>query len=231
MSILTNHMPIQCQSHAIQGHSLDQSRINLIQFCQSSTNPVPIPCHFWIQHQFSNFQNLSISANPSRSMPIHCQFFLATQVLNSAEFARFEPIQANSSQSMSILDNQVPIPGQSVTSYVVNHRASPLYGMVSSPLGGTKLGHLVATQCKLDTNPAPLLGTIQNQSDPFFAIQYQSGANLMLVQRQPFDPILTLQFRKMVNQSQSQQIQCQSQPIQCQFYAITESHSRNPLPI
>ena len=104
---------------------------------------------------------------------------------------------------MSILDNQVPIPGQSVTSYVVNHRASPLYGMVSSPLGGTKLGHLVATQCKLDTNPAPLLGTIQNQSDPFFAIQYQSGANLMLVQRQPFDPILTLQFRKMVNQSQS----------------------------
>ena len=88
----TNHMPIQCHSDAIQGHSLDQSRINLIQFCQSSTNPVPIPCHFWIQHQFSNFQNLSISANPSRSMPIHCQFFLATQVLNSAEFARFEPI-------------------------------------------------------------------------------------------------------------------------------------------
>ena len=52
--------------------------------------------------------------------------------------------------------------------------------MVSSPLGGTKLGHLVATQCKLDTNPAPLLGTIQNQSDPFFAIQYQSVANMIL---------------------------------------------------
>ena len=83
----TNHMPIQCQSDAIQGHSF-----NLIQFCQSSTNPVPIPCHFWIQHQFTNFRNLSITANPSRSMPIHGQFFLPTQVLNLAEFARFEPI-------------------------------------------------------------------------------------------------------------------------------------------
>ena len=55
----------------------------------------------------------------------------------------------------------------------------------------------------MDWHGLAWIGTIQNQSDPFFAIQHQSGANLMLVQRQPFDPILTLQFRKMVNQSQS----------------------------
>ena len=104
---------------------------------------------------------------------------------------------------MPILVNPVPILGQSEDICLDNLGTSALYGVVSIPLGGRNSCHPVATQCKLDTNPAPLLGTIQNQSDPFFAIQYQSGANLMLVQRQPFDPILTLQFRKMVNQSQS----------------------------
>ena len=43
---------------------------------------------------------------------------------------------ANPGQSMPILANPMPISGQSVTSYVLNHRTSPLYGMVPSPLGG-----------------------------------------------------------------------------------------------
>ena len=96
VTIQCHPVAIQCKLDANPGPLLvtTQSQPDpfFVNSSQSSTNPVPIPCHFWIQHQFSNFQNLSISANPSRSMPIHCQFFLATQVLNSAEFARFEPI-------------------------------------------------------------------------------------------------------------------------------------------
>ena len=138
---------------------------------------------------------------------------------------------------MPILANPMPISGQSVTSYVINHRTSPLcgmvpsllggrnpchhaipaqyrpilcqawanplqiqckYGMVPSPFGGTKPSHPVATQCKLNANPWPLLGTIQNQSDPFFCqfkpIQCQSGANLMSFQGQLLGPISILQF-------------------------------------
>ena len=37
---------------------------------------------------------------------------------------------------MPILANPMPISGQSLTSYVLNHRTSPLCGMVPSPLGG-----------------------------------------------------------------------------------------------
>ena len=43
---------------------------------------------------------------------------------------------ANPGQSMPILANPMPISGQSVTSYVLNHRTSCLYGMVPSLLGG-----------------------------------------------------------------------------------------------
>ena len=49
---------------------------------------------------------------------------------------QFLPIHSSAGQFMPILDNQVPIPGQSVTSYVLNHRTSPLYGMAPSLLGG-----------------------------------------------------------------------------------------------
>ena len=52
------------------------------------------------------------------------------------EHSQFLPNHSSAGQSMPILDNQVPIPGQSETSYVLNHRTSRLYGMVLSLLGG-----------------------------------------------------------------------------------------------
>ena len=147
-------------------------------------------------------------------MPIHCQYYANPRSI-------FLWIFANPCQSMPILANPMPISGQSVTSYVLNHRTSPLcgmvpsllggwnpfhhaipipaqyrpilcqawanplqiqckYGMVPSPFGGTKPSHPVATQCKLDTNPAPLLGTIQNQSGHSMPFNAKTSISLRL---------------------------------------------------
>ena len=62
-------------------------------------------------------------------MPIHCQYYANPRSI-------FLWIFANPCQSMPILANPMPISGQSVTSYVLNHRTSCLYGMVPSLLGG-----------------------------------------------------------------------------------------------
>ena len=62
-------------------------------------------------------------------MPIHCQYYANPRSI-------FLWIFANPWQSMPILANPMPISGQSVTSYVLNHRTSCLYGMVPSLLGG-----------------------------------------------------------------------------------------------
>ena len=52
------------------------------------------------------------------------------------DYSQFLPIHSSAGQFMPILDNQVPILGQSVTSYVLNHRTSCLCGMVLSLFGG-----------------------------------------------------------------------------------------------
>ena len=89
------------------------------------------------------------------------------------------PIHANPCQSMPILANPMPISGQSVTSYVLNHRTSPLCGMAPSLLGGWIWGTralpitincgqswlLLANQCQSHANPMP--------------IRFQSRANQM----------------------------------------------------
>ena len=76
---------------------------------------------------------------------------------------------ANPGQSMPILANPMPISGQSVTSYVLNHRTSPLYGMVPSPLGGwIKANSPVIDWQVVGTGPNPL------QS---WQIQWQFQAN------------------------------------------------------
>ena len=65
-----------------------------------------------------------------------------------------------------------------------NLGTSPLYGIVSSPLGGRNSCYPVATQCKSEANPGPLLGTIQNQSGPIQAnpvpIRCQSVVNFSI---------------------------------------------------
>ena len=114
-----NPVPIRFQSRAnftpIQGHSLDQSKINQI-------------------HLFANLSKSN--ANP---LPILCQ--------SKVNFSM------NLCQSLPILANPMPISGQSVTSYVINHRTSPLYGMVPSLIGGRNSSHPVTIQCQLGSNP------------------------------------------------------------------------------
>ena len=63
---------------------------------------------------------------------------------------------ANPGQSMPILANPMPISGQSVTSYVINHRTSPLYGMVPSLIGGwIKANSPVIDWQVISTGPNP----------------------------------------------------------------------------
>ena len=68
---------------------------------------------------------------------------------------------------MPILANPMPISGQSVTSYVVNHRTSPLYGMVPSLLGGRNVRNNTrsASTCgQSRTSPWPIL--CQSRTNP-----------------------------------------------------------------
>ena len=171
-----NQMSIPDQSHTNPGPII----------FQSGANQMPIQGHSLDQSRIIWSIFLPIQANP---LLIQCQFDANPRSI-------FLWIFASPCQSMPILANPMPISCQSVTTYGLNHRTSPPHGMVPNPLGGTKPGHPVTTQCKLDANPGP------NWSI-FLPIHYQSGANLMPVQGQLFDPISILQFPKMVNQSQS----------------------------
>ena len=146
MPILTNPMPTQGQS------DVNLSPQPIIHICQSScqfltihanlgqpdVNPWPIPCQsranqipIWGQSDanpgtfLGPIQNhlIHFFANSSQSntnpVPIWCQ-----------SKVNFLWIFANPCQSMPILANPMPISGQSVTSYVLNHRTSPPCGMV-----------------------------------------------------------------------------------------------------
>ena len=95
-------------------------------------------------------------------MPIHCQYYANPRSI-------FLWIFANPCRSMPILANPMPISGQSVTSYVIYHRTSPLYGMVPSLIGGwIKANSPVIDWQVVGTGPNPL------QS---WQIQWQFQAN------------------------------------------------------
>ena len=126
-------------------------------------------------------------------MPIHCQYYANPRSI-------FLWIFANPCQSMPILANPMPISGQSVTSYVLNHRTSPLCGMVPSLLGGWNPFHHaipipaqyrpilcqawadpLQIQCKPSANRTPIQGHSLDQSRITFLSIYanpgQSNAN------------------------------------------------------
>ena len=111
-----NQMSIPDQSHANPGP---------IRF-QSGANQMPIQGHSLDQSRIIWSIFLPIQANP---ILIQCRSDANPRSI-------FLWIFANPCQSMPILANPMPISGQSVTSYVLNHRTSCLYGMVPSLLGG-----------------------------------------------------------------------------------------------
>ena len=122
-----NPVPIKFQSRAnqmpIQGHSLNQSRINLIHFfansSQSNTNLVPIWCQSKVNLSMNLCQSVPICANPCQSAnprpigqsqanpPIRCQSYVITEAIPA-----------------------------------LNLGTSALYGKVPSPLGGRFQGKL-----------------------------------------------------------------------------------------
>ena len=145
---------------------------------------------------------------------------------------------------MPILVNPVPILGQSEDICLDNLGTSALYGVVSIPLGGRNSCHPVATQCKLDANPGPILGTIQNQSDPFFVNSSQCSTNWVPIwcqskvnfsvhyQFSNFQKWSIFPFNNNFPISQSWPIHA-NRPIQCQSSANQPipGQSANPRPI
>ena len=125
----------------------DQSRANPgpIRF-QSGANQMPIQGHSLNQSRIKLIHFLPIQANP---ILIQCQSDANPRSI-------FLWIFANPCQSMPILANPMPISGQSVTSYVINHRTSPLYGMVPSLIGGwIKANSPVIDWQVISTGPNP----------------------------------------------------------------------------
>ena len=128
-----NPAPIQCKSAIFC-----QSGANLPIHCKSAIFlPVPI-CHSGANRQIqcqsdANWPIRCQSANP---MPIRCQSVASCQSGAIPDQSRAANLILVTANPLPILDKQVPIPGQSVTSYVLNHRTSRLYGMVLSLLGG-----------------------------------------------------------------------------------------------
>ena len=90
-------------------------------------NPMPIACH--LREPFPHLTKEQV-------LYVGWSLVHSEDEFKTIEHNQFLPIHSSAGQSMPILDNQVPIPGQSVTSYVLNHRTSCLYGMVPSLLGG-----------------------------------------------------------------------------------------------
>ena len=114
-----------------------QSWLVLANQCQSHANPVPIK----FQSRANQMPIQGHSLNQSRIKLIHFLPIQANPILIQCQSdanprSIFLWIFANPCQSMPILANPMPISGQSVTSYVLNHRTSCLYGMVPSLLGG-----------------------------------------------------------------------------------------------
>ena len=119
---------------------------------------------------------------------------------------------------MPILDNQVPIPGQSVTSYVVNHRTSPLCWMVTtSLLGGQTSSPQVAIQFRshpIHGQCMPILHQFQVNPVP---VRCQWGANLRSIfHSNPTWPICQLRPNR-ANSCQSMPILAIPMPISCHF--------------
>ena len=85
-----NPVPIRFQSRAnftpIQGHSLDQSKINQIHLfanlSKSNANPLPILCQSKVNFSMNLFQSLPIHANPSQSNANFVPFTRAIPALN-----------------------------------------------------------------------------------------------------------------------------------------------------
>ena len=149
MPIWDNQMSIPDQSHTNPGPII----------FQSGANQMPIQGHSLDQSRIIWSIFLPIQANP---ILIQCRSDANPRSI-------FLWIFANPCQSMPILANPMPISGQSVTSYVLNHRTSPLYGMVPSPLGGwIKANSPVIDWQVVGTGPNPL------QS---WQIQWQFQAN------------------------------------------------------
>ena len=114
-----------------------QSWLVLANQRQSQANPVPIR----FQSRANQMPIHGNSLNQSRINLIHFLPIQANPILIQCQSdanprSIFLWIFANPCQSMPILANPMPISGQSVTSYVLNHRTSCLYGMVPSLLGG-----------------------------------------------------------------------------------------------
>ena len=114
-----------------------------------NANWTPIQGHSLSQPRINLIRSLSIQANP---VPIRYQSGASPRSTFRSNVN--SPISKNG-QSEPILADPMPISCQSVTTYGLNHRTSPPHGMVPNPLGGTKPGHPVTTQCKLDANPGP----------------------------------------------------------------------------
>ena len=134
------------------------------------------------------------------------------------EHSQFLPIHSSAGQSMPILDNQVPIPGQSVTSYVVNHRTSPLCWMVTtSLLGGQTSSPQVAIQFRshpIHGQCMPILHQFQVNPVP---VRCQWGANLRSIfHSNPTWPICQLRPTR-ANSCQSMPILAIPMPISGHF--------------
>ena len=114
--------------------------------CQSDSNPGPIRCQSraipWPNPESSDPFFANSSQSNTNPVPIWCQ--------SKVNFSM------NLCQSLPILANPMPISGQSVTSYVINHRTSPLYGMVPSLIGGwIKANSPVIDWQVISTGPNP----------------------------------------------------------------------------
>ena len=140
-------------------------------------------------------------------MPIHCQYYANPRSI-------FLWIFANPCQSMPILVNPMPISGQSVTSYVINHRTSPLYGMVPSLIGGwIKANSPVIDWQVISTGPNPF------QSMPILTNPVPIRGHLLMpvsihskpIHSQSFIPAQSSQPAKQSQASQQRTTQSQQQ--------------------
>ena len=122
------HVPIAGQFFTKkESLSIVQSEPILANPMPIHANPTPISCH--LREPFPHLTKEQV-------LYVGWPLVHSEDDFKTIEHSQFLPIHSSAGQSMPILDNQVPIPGQSVTSYVLNHRTSRLYGMVLSLLEG-----------------------------------------------------------------------------------------------
>ena len=126
------------------------------------------------------------------------------------------------SSSMPILANPTPISGQSVTSYVLNHRTSPLCGMVPSLLGGRNPCHHAIP---IPAQYRPIL--CQAWADPL-QIQCKPSANRTPIQGHSLDQSKINQIHLFANLSKSN---ANPLPILCQSKVNFSMNLCQSLPI